>query len=296
MARPGICQARARGAAGGTGAVSRLDTALGVVRTVFTARLAPLLLLVFAVVWPLAGFPWWPLVLVLGLAVVLRVLGFGYLLAGKRGPGLLVGLLVVTTLGAWSPWLAVTALGAAVAVAGAFRLPRWQLLAVGMVLFLGAGAGYVAETVIAAQQRATGYEQTRAYNHAQLLPRSPRDMLGAVMASTADADTSAACALFTDDAAFQLAAAWDAPDCPGAVLTWAAQVTRPEDYGLSPRLLGDVSTLSPDREFATVTGCGLRWFSPLDGAEPAAGPTSTGRMQLRRVLGLGYEITDYRPC
>lgn len=51
-----------------------------------TARLAPLLL-VFAVVWPLTGFPWWPLVLVLELAVVLRVLGFGYLLAGKRGPG-----------------------------------------------------------------------------------------------------------------------------------------------------------------------------------------------------------------
>ena len=48
MARPRMCQARARGAAGGTGAVSRLDTALGVVRTVFTARLAPLLLLVFA--------------------------------------------------------------------------------------------------------------------------------------------------------------------------------------------------------------------------------------------------------
>ena len=195
-----MCQARARGAAGGTGAVSRLDTALGVVRAVFTARLAPLLLLVFAVVWPLAGFPWWPLVLVLGLAVVLRVLGFGYLIAGKRGPGLLVGLLLVTTLGAWSPWLAVTALGAGVAVAGAFRLPRWQLLAVGMVLFLAAGAGYVAETVIAAQQREASYAQTRAYSHAQLLPRSPRGVLGAVMDSAADADTSAACALFTDAA------------------------------------------------------------------------------------------------
>ena len=83
---------------------------LSAVRKVFTARLAPVLLLVFAVVWPLAGFPWWPLVVVLGLAVVLRVLGFSYLLTGKRGPSLLVGLLVVTTLGAWSPWLVVTAL------------------------------------------------------------------------------------------------------------------------------------------------------------------------------------------
>lgn len=78
----------------------------------------------------------------------------------------------------------------------------------------------------------------------------------------------------------------DAPDCPGAVLAWAAQVTRLEDYGLSPRLLDE----SPPG-----TGCGLRWFSPLDGAEPDADPASPARMQLRRVLGLGYEITDYRP-
>jgi hypothetical protein len=203
MARPRMCQARACGAVG-TGAVSRLDTALAVVRTVFTARLAPLLLVVFAVVWPLAGFPWWPLV----------------------------------------------------------------LLAVGMVLFLAAGAGYVAETVIAAQQREAGYEQTRAYSHAQLLPRSPRGVLGAVMDSVADTDTTAACALFTDTAARQLAAAWDAPDCTGAVLSWAAQVTRPDDYGLSPRLLGDVATLSPDRELATVAGCGLRWSSRSTAPNP----------------------------
>lgn len=276
--------------------MSRLNTALSAIRTVSTARLAPVLLLVFAVVWPLAGFPWWPLLVVLGLAAVLRVLGYGYLLAGKRGPSLLVGLLVVTTLGAWSPWLAVTGLGAAVAVAGTFRLPRWQLLAAGMVLFLGAGAGYVVETVIAAQQRAAAYEQTRAYNQAQLLPDNPRRVLGAVMALVADADTSAACFLFTDAAEAQLAAAWNAPDCPAAVLAWSEEVTRPADYDLSPRLLGDQVTLSPDRETGTVVGCGLRWFSPLDGDEPDAGPDSPGRFQVRRVLGLGYEITDYRPC
>jgi hypothetical protein len=80
------------------------------------------------------------------------------------------------------------------------------------------------------------------------------------------------------------------------VLAWSEEVTRPADYDLSPRLLGDQVTLSTDRETATVVGCGLRWFSPLDGDEPDAGPDSPGRFQVRRVLGLGYEIIDYRPC
>jgi hypothetical protein len=107
---------------GGWVVVSWLDTALSAARTVADAAPAPRCRgLVFAVVWPIAGFPWWPLALVLGLGVVLRVLGFGYLIAGRRGPILLVALLVVTTLLAWTPWAAVTALGAGLAVAGGFR-------------------------------------------------------------------------------------------------------------------------------------------------------------------------------
>ena len=133
--------------------MSWLDTALSAARTVADAAPAAVLGLVFAVVWPIAGFPWWPLALVLGLGVVLRVLGFGYLIADRRGPILLVALLVVTTLlrvdavvrghrpGCW----------ARPSRAGPGLL-RWQLLALGMVLFLGAGvgAGWVAETVITA--------------------------------------------------------------------------------------------------------------------------------------------------
>lgn len=187
-------------------------------------------------------------------------------------------------------------MGAGLAVARLFRLPRWALLAVGMVLFLLAGAGWVAETVAGAQRRVAVQEQTQAYHRAQLLPRSPRGVLGAVIASVADADPVSACVLFTPPAQEQLAAAFAAPDWAGAVLAWNAQVVRPDDYGPSPRLFGDLATVSPDRETATVTGCGLRSSSPIDGAQPDAGPPSPGRMQLRRVLGVGYEITDYRPC
>ena len=87
--------------------------------------------------------------------------GFGYLIAGRRGPILLVALLVVATLLAWtaprSPLPRPGVLGSP-SRAGS-GLPRWQLLALGMVLFLG--AGWVAETGITAPRvQAEGWAQT----------------------------------------------------------------------------------------------------------------------------------------
>ena len=201
-----------------------------------------------------------------GWGVVLRVLGFGYLIAGRRGPILLVALLVVTTLLAWTPWAAVTALPwvlGSPSRAGS-GLPRWQLLALGMVLFLGAGSAPAGSPRPSSppRVRAEGWAQTSEFNRAQLLPRTPREALGAVMATVADGDTSAACFLFIDPARAQLAAAWGAPDCPGAVAAWHSQVTRPADYTTSVELVGVTTTTSPDRESATVTGCALTWNSP----------------------------------
>jgi len=73
---------------------------------------------------------------------------------------------------------------------------------------------------------------------------------------------------------------------------WHSQVNRrPADYTTSVELIGVTITTSPDRESAIVTGCALTWNSPLDGFHPAAGPTSPGRMALRRVLGQSYQIT-----
>ena len=116
------------------------------------------------------------------------------------------------------------------------------------------------------------------------------------MAAVADADTTAACSVFTEPARAQLAAAYNAPDCPAAVLVWHARITRPDDYTTSVNLFGVTTTVSPDRETATVTGCALTWSSPIDGRHPAAGPASPGRLGLERVLGQGYQITDYQPC
>jgi hypothetical protein len=59
---------------------------------------------------------------------------------------------------------------------------------------------------------------------------------------------------------------------------------------------GELAEVSPDGQTATLTACGLRWASFLTGPMPAPGPASPGRMQLRRVQGQGFEITEYRPC
>lgn len=120
--------------------------------------------------------------------------------------------------------------------------------------------------------------------------------MGAVLAAAADADPTGGCAVFTDPARAQLAAAFDTPDCPAAILAWHARVTRPDDYRLSVRLVGDTTTIAPDRDSATVTGCALSWVSPLDGQQPDAGPPSPSRLTLHRVLDQGYQITDYQPC
>jgi len=279
--------------------VSRFDTALSAVRTVLTVRTGPLLLVVFAVAWPVAGFPWWPIALVVGLAVGLRVLGFGYLLAGRRGPTLLVALLVTTTLGVWSPWLAVTALGAGLAVAGAFRLPRWQLLAVGLSLFCCAGGGWLVQTVLDARNEAARYQQAGDFSRAQMLPRSPREVLGVVIELVGEGSdrSDAVCTLLsTPSAAAQLANAFHAPDCPSAVAAWRARVANPQKYALSPELSGEIGTISPDGETGTLEACSLHWDNWWTGRLPDPGPTAVGHFQLRRVLKQGYVITDYRPC
>jgi hypothetical protein len=102
------------------------------------------------------------------------------------------------------------------------------------------------------------------------------------MASVADADTSAACFLFTDAAQAQLAAAFNAPDCPAAVLVRTEEITRPNDYDLSPGLLGIEVTLSPDRE--TSRGGQAREAShPAGGVFPALAGWS------RRTLRVGVD-------
>ncbi len=169
----------------------------------------PVLGLVFCVVWPLAGSPGGRSRWCSRFGVVLRILGFGYLLAGRRGPVLLVALLVVTTLSAWTPWARSPPWAPGSRSWAGSGLPRRQLLAVGVVLFLG-GAGWVADTVSTARQKADSWAQTSDYNRAPLLPRSRRAV--------------------------------------------------------------------------------------LDGLHPAPGSISPGRLQLRRVLDQGYQITDYRPC
>jgi hypothetical protein len=256
-----------------------------------------LLLVAFFVVWPVAGFPWWPLVLVVGLSLLGRLLGFGPLIRSPRGAAVLAGLLVVATVWAWSPWLFVIAAGAALAVVGWWRTPRRRWLAgAGLAVVVVAVAGWSVQAFVSAQREAAEVARAAELGRGSTLPRTPREVMGAVMQLVAEGDSKRACSLFTDPAARQLAAAFAAPDCPAAVQTWRARVDRPDDYELSSYLKGEIAVVSPDGQTASLTACALRWSSFITGPMPAPGPDSPGRMQLRRVAGQGFEITDYRPC
>lgn len=59
---------------------------------------------------------------------------------------------------------------------------------------------------------------------------------------------------------------------------------------------GDVGVVSPDGHTVTLTACGLTNYDVIRYGEfPVGGPTDIGRMQMQRVAGRGFRITDFRP-
>ena len=177
-------------------------------------------------------------------------------------------------------------------------LPRWQLLALGMVLFLGAGvgAGWVAETVITAPGAGGGLgADQRVQPGPAAAPHPPRGArrgdghggrrrhvrgllpvhrpgpgpTGGRLGRPRLPGRGGGLAL---------------PGHPASRLHDLRRTRRRHHHDQSGPRERHRHRLRPDLEL------------PIDGLHPAAGPTSPGRMALRRVLGQGYRITDYRPC
>ena len=106
--------------------------------------------------WPFAGLSWIPWLVGFLALILLRLLRLDGLLRGwdVHAAGLVVvaGLMISTT-----PWAWALAASIGVLIAGLTRLPAWRLAALGAVLCLLAGAGYVWSTVERSGRRSPRY-------------------------------------------------------------------------------------------------------------------------------------------
>lgn len=258
-----------------------------------------------ALLWGLAGLPWWALAVAVGTALLVRLLAplLPRVLSGHPvRAGVLAGAgTAALELSAWG-WLVLTAaalvLGAATGRFGGRR--RAPLLLVAAVVFgLAGGAGLFVEEVAADRARAAEWAQTSDRNRAQLLPGSPARAVRALVEAVA-ANDPMACRMFAPPAAEQLAAALGAADCPAALSALHAEVVDPEAYG-SPDSVAVRQRLAADAESGTGDGCSMTWAGldrVLGGPRVAAPPPGPqlGVLELHRELGQGYRVTGYVPC
>lgn len=247
------------------------------------------LLLAFAVMWPLAGWPWWPIIVAVGLVLVLRVLTFDKLLSGWTG-ALAAGILAVWCVPYVSVWTALTAAGAGGVLVGLLRLPRWHVLALAAVVLIPGAVGFTWERIqdARAAQAELAEQATEAY--AKVLPQTPDDALYTLHVLLAEPGGGTDfCYLFSAGAAAQFAASTHTSGCDVAYSQLAGKVTNGTAY-TQYNLPDTATTVTGDT--AVVNGCAATWDST-----PPPGP-QLGKLALARLLpgDGGFQIVGYYPC
>lgn len=196
----------------------------------------------------------------------------------------LVAALVWSTRG--NPWSWALAVSVGVVLAGLLLLPRWRVLAVGVVLLAVSAVGHqFRSSEIAAQQAQI---DAQAGNELRTVLGVDRPQLALVSLDSGvqDGNPRRVCRLVQDAALAQLLAATAAPSCEQAVATMHARagggrVTEP-DRNADPAVAPGQSV--------TVDGCRTVWGR-------AAGP-ALGRVVLVRTEAVAptYQISAFRAC
>ncbi|SEB28790.1 hypothetical protein SAMN04489727_2151 [Amycolatopsis tolypomycina] len=256
----------------------------------------------------LAGWPWWPWAIGVGLLAVLALAG----VRQRLGPAYMTAtaLLAVDAalLSYVNPWwwgllAGIGALGFA-AVAGTW-LGWWQHRRTHVLAAAVAGLALLATSAVVlavhAAQAAEVERQQQAQAHeqavARILPRTPASMVNflaeRITRPTPEA-VADACFVFSPDAQRQLADAQGGGDCAGAIRALAARVTDPSGYVNRLWLPGQATQPGPASTL-TVDACALD-FGGLAGVPgPDPGP-QLGHLTLTQQHGEGHRITAYRPC
>lgn len=259
------------------------------------ARIAAgvILLAAIGLLWPFAGWNWWPVVIGLGVLVLLYLLRLERLLLGWAPH--LAGLVTVVLMAARSdPWAWGLTAGLALLGVGLARLPvnpssrRWWPLAAGGLAVLVFGAGYAVVHYRTVEQQQAEQRAADAHYTAGRAALPAELVFAAITSDIASGDEVKACGLLGTPAGAQFAASTGAPDCPGAVRALRPQVRDPYAYA-NPKMPRGVVSKRADRT-ASVDGCAV-WPS----AAGAPGPR-LGRLDLRLYEGSRYVVTGYTPC
>lgn len=236
--------------------------------------------------WPFAGWSWWPWAAGVGTLILLRLLRLDGLLRGWvwHAGGLVVVAGLMLNTGPWA-WALAASIG--VLLAGLVQLPMWRLAVVGAVLCLVSGAGFAAAQYRSAEQIAAQQAQTQLDNRGRLGAARPTGVLPVLLNNIARGDAGAVCTtMLTEPIRATFAAAAGQPDCPAAVRALAAQVGAPDVYA-------EADAPSTRRgDLLDIDACRLTWPVRAVAAGPQLGHLTVGRAE----SGTTYVVTAFRPC
>lgn len=229
---------------------------------------------------------WWvPVGLGFGTLVLLALLRLDRLLQGWAphvAGVVLVAALVNGT--RENPWAWALALSVGVVVAGALLLPRWTVLAAGVVLLVVSGVGYSFRSAEIRQDQARVDAQAGAQFRTDLGVARPQLALVSLDTGVASPNPARVCRLVQPAALDQLRAATGAAGCEDAVavlhgrMPAGAQVTVP-DRRPDPEVAVGATT--------AVDACGSAWG--------AAAP-QLGRVVLTRTTTTTFQVSAFTPC
>lgn len=232
---------------------------------------------------------WWvPVGLGFGTLVLLALLRLDRLLDGwaPHVAGLvLVGALVYGT--ARNPWAWGLAAAVGLVVAGALLLPRWKVLAAGVVLLVVSGTGYAFRSVqLDAEQARADARETAKFRSEYGVPRPQLALLGLDSAVVAG-NPARVCWFAQPQAVGQIRSVTGAATCEDAVAV------------LHARVPPGARVTSPDRDpdpdvpvggTVTVDGCDTTWA--------AVAGRELGRVVLTRTPSTTptFQIGSFAPC
>jgi hypothetical protein len=233
--------------------------------------------------WPFAELSWIPWLSGFVALILIRLLRLDGLLRGwdAHTAGLVVvaGLMISTT-----PWAWALAASIGVLIAGLVRLPAWRLAAVGTVLCLLAGAGYVWSNIQREREAAAAYAPLHEHSRQDQGAPRPNGVLPILLNRIAQGSPTGICdSLLAEPVRAPFAAAAGQPDCATAVRALSARVT---DAG---RYADAEAPSTPIGDGLTVDACALDW-----GPRPA-GP-QLGHLTITAAAPSRYLVTGFRSC